>query len=736
MTLFYRNYTKKAFLSVLFIFIFCISFSKTYYVSNAGDDANSGQSKNAAWKSLIKVNNTVFDPGDSILFKKGDVFIGAFSISNSGTSGSPIVYATYGTGSKPTISGFQTITEWVSVGNGIYSASTTAPVSLNIVSVNGVNTAKGRYPNTGYLSYESHSGLTRITDNSLTSTPNWTGAEVVIRTNSFVSEVRSITSHSGTNISFSAVGLTPNDGFGYFIQNDVKALDLPGEWSISNGTIYMYFGSSIPSDYVVKVGNIDDVLTINTKSFIVIEGLSIQGANKKDIVIWNGSHISIKNCDISFSGGQGIFNSGATDLLVEGNLITNTNATAILSNAENTTIRNNTISNIAMFAGMQTMWQTSGIYCDGSSGLLIENNQISNLGYNGIHFLGNNSILRNNFIDSYCNVLIDGGGIYTDRATYTGREINSNIIINGMCDLSGTTLTKKATVGIYLDEQSEQIKVDGNSVSTIDGFGLLLHSTRNNIISNNTIYNCSDSQICFSHNTSAPNQTNISLTGNVFVAKEATQKVMYQYSTYNDYLFGSADNNVYARPIDDTNTIAIEDYSTWYSSFARHNLDWWKSFSGYDANSKKSPITINSTDMLSFEYNSTTTPKTILLAYPMISANGTKYSENITLQPFTSVVLMKDNAVSSIAIKNRNEANQIDIYPNPSQGEGITVRFAELPVNDSRIEVFDLSGRKLISKLITRTSEELNIDNLVSGTYLVRSVLGSTEFVNKLIVNK
>ena len=44
----------------------------TYYVdSTSGNDENNGTSENAPWKSLEKVNSTVFQPGDQILFKTG-----------------------------------------------------------------------------------------------------------------------------------------------------------------------------------------------------------------------------------------------------------------------------------------------------------------------------------------------------------------------------------------------------------------------------------------------------------------------------------------------------------------------------------------------------------------------------------------------------------------------------------------------------------------------------------------
>lgn len=43
----------------------------TYYVSNSGDDANDGLSPETAWKTIARVNQDTYIPGDKILFERG-----------------------------------------------------------------------------------------------------------------------------------------------------------------------------------------------------------------------------------------------------------------------------------------------------------------------------------------------------------------------------------------------------------------------------------------------------------------------------------------------------------------------------------------------------------------------------------------------------------------------------------------------------------------------------------------
>jgi hypothetical protein len=57
-----------------------------YYVDPAGNDSNAGTSPAAPWQSLGKVNGTVFQPGDNVLFKRGGTWVGTLSPQGSGNS--------------------------------------------------------------------------------------------------------------------------------------------------------------------------------------------------------------------------------------------------------------------------------------------------------------------------------------------------------------------------------------------------------------------------------------------------------------------------------------------------------------------------------------------------------------------------------------------------------------------------------------------------------------------------
>ena len=71
-----------------------------YYVdATNGNDSNNGRSLGTAWKTLARVNQSSFLPGDSILFKRGEEWREASGLvieGYDGTSGSRITFGAYG----------------------------------------------------------------------------------------------------------------------------------------------------------------------------------------------------------------------------------------------------------------------------------------------------------------------------------------------------------------------------------------------------------------------------------------------------------------------------------------------------------------------------------------------------------------------------------------------------------------------------------------------------------------
>lgn len=95
----------------------------TIYYINAtnGNDRNTGTSAEKAWKNLDKVNNTIFCPGDKILFKTGSQWTGQLKPQGSGKAGSPIVIDQFGIGKGiKSLSGYFLKPDSPCIGSGLF----------------------------------------------------------------------------------------------------------------------------------------------------------------------------------------------------------------------------------------------------------------------------------------------------------------------------------------------------------------------------------------------------------------------------------------------------------------------------------------------------------------------------------------------------------------------------------------------------------------------------------------
>jgi hypothetical protein len=104
---------------VLFIaFLLCSTtlFARNYFVNSlSGNDANAGTDRKLPWKTLVKVNASSFQPGDTVYFERGSSWDTGLEIKDSGMQGKPLVFQAIGDGSKPTVSKVGTLTKAINI---------------------------------------------------------------------------------------------------------------------------------------------------------------------------------------------------------------------------------------------------------------------------------------------------------------------------------------------------------------------------------------------------------------------------------------------------------------------------------------------------------------------------------------------------------------------------------------------------------------------------------------------
>jgi hypothetical protein len=663
---------KSIFLIAFTFTVFSVN-AKTYYLSNSsGNDANAGTSPTTAWKTISKLNSfTGLVAGDQVLFNRGEVFYGSLIIRKSGSAGNPIIYGAYGSGQNPVITGFTTVSSWTNLGSNIWEStnSVSSLTSCNIVVISGSNVAMGRYPNSGYLTYTSGTQTSKIVSGLNSSTTNWTGATLVSKKNNWVIDRDLITAHSGTSITHVYHDAPNNypgkDGYGCFIENDARTLDIQNEWyyNASSKKIRIY-SSGTPSN--VRIATIDTLVYTQQFDYLTFENIDFVGSNSKTFAIAGSGNLTIQNCNLDYAGAIAIWGgnnygaNSAINFVFQNNTINHTNDMAIVTADEytNLLISHNTIKNVGLQAGMggdgsSLFGAYLTIYIKTGT---IEYNILDSIGYSGITFWKPDCIIRYNSISNYNMTKMDGGAIYTwhgDNSSAAGSKIYGNIILNstGLTATAGTTETIALVHGIYLDANTQNVEVYGNTMSNLGYCGIYLYSgSSNNNIHDNTIYNCGQTQLLvYNHYSNGKPTINNTFTNNIFFAKTSAQKTALcsVQSPLSDYTnnMGTFSNQYYLRPLDDNLTIA----TLVGSAYTNMTLAQWQSTTANDIGSKKSPKVITDANDLRFEYNASSSSKTVSLDGNYIDVKNVSYNGSITLAPYTSAVLIRNGAATNQA---------------------------------------------------------------------------------------
>jgi parallel beta-helix repeat protein len=589
------------------------------------------------------------------LLERGGVFDGSITIGLRGAPGLPVVISAYGRGDNPVINGFFMLSHWSPDGNGIWKAAcSSCGVRMNMVTLHDSVQPMGRYPNAddadkGYLKIQSHNKTSSFTDSSLSRIPDWTGGEVVIRKNRYIIDHSRITSQNGNMISYaSATFYEPTDKFGYFIQDHIKTLDEKGEWyyNPASKTVSLYFGKDDPGSEIIGGSTVDTLLTMRDSRFIVLDHLSFRGANFNAISLINSDHITISNCSISFSGSNAIKGALSNYINIQYDYIFAANNDGIDLTGDHNTVSNNKIRNTGTVAGMGAGENSYiGITSKGN-GNSIEYNEIDHTGYIPIYFLGDSELIKNNFIDYFAFVKDDGGGIYTwsgksdSVSEHSSRKIIGNIVLNGITAVAGTNGAAGIADGIYLDDNTDKVDIIGNTVSKCEA-GIYMHNAHEITVRDNTLFD-NNIQLYLKRDLPKFPIRNNKIYNNRFAAKTDRQTALL-FNSFGDDTdldrFADLDSNTYYFP-GAKNGVPFHTRSRTSGTQTATDFLHWRSGRRKDANSRglSFPAGENS---IRFEYNATKRPVVLPLDADYTDPLGQVHSGNITLAPFTSVILIK-----------------------------------------------------------------------------------------------
>ena len=717
---------KSIFFYILVLLHFTAYTQSVYYFSSSkGNDAYTqaqAQNQSTPWKSLDKLNALMpfLQPGYKVLLKRGDVFNGSVSITRSGNAARAIVLSAYGSGSKPVINGFTDVTSWKNVKANIWESSLNAGKRLNMLTVKGKIQFMGRYPNLhtsngGYVPVSSHdtagfsSGQPHNSSLTATSLPSsqidWTGAEICVRPLRWMLNMHPIIQHSGNMIRYANAAYEPGDGFGFFIQNDERTLDEQGEWFYQPAQQKVRIWSAgNPAALQVKAAVTDTLVTILNRQYITIDNIAFQGANQFCIYTYKGSHITIQNCSFAYSGDNGINSDQTTSVLLDKDSIkdTNNNSIYVAPFAHNCTIRHCYVKNSGMVLGFGRSGNQAreAIVVSGDNSV-VTYCVVDSIGYNGIVTANDSTLIKNNFVSNFNLLFDDGAGIYTSGRG-KGRKILNNIIINGIGNHYGTNAGADldGANGIGLDDLSEDVVIDGNSVANCSREGVGLHNAKNVQITNNTFYNIRDRSIGFLHDQQEPNNPirNVTVKHNVFFATGVTD-MLTRFDTRRDFAdltqFGNSDSNYWCRPFNPTSFFGFSYVNAAGSRVSEtYDFSHWQTVFKQDLHSVNTPVRFP--------------------AYRFTSAGINKFPAGNFSKDAANVKSNQNNVTFSHDLKHLDNGC-LQITANPAASSGGTVVTAWF-IDFSRLETLHAGKTYRVRFSVQSQKEDQDIAVLIRGS--------------------
>lgn len=599
-----------SYISFLFLLVQSITYGQTtYYIASAGSDSNSGITAGSPFQSITKINQLPLQAGDSVLFRRGDTFRGTLMIRRSGLANRSIVYDAYGTGQKPVIAGSIPVTNWSTAGGDLWKASCpSCGNSITGLYRNNKALPLGRYPNgdasnKGYLTIQAHTDKNQIVSQEhLPTTIDWKGAEAVMRPTQWIID-RAIIDHQVGDALYliNNSNYSPADGWGYFIQNHLATLDQNGEWYFdsANKTLWLYSAQTNPNSQTITATMQSRGIDAATVSNVVLRNLHITQTLNQGVRLSDIASFTMINNEITNSGEDGIAMEGAgTNVLIENNRIVDVNNNGVqIGTYQTITFKGNSLRRVGLVAGRGKGGDGhyNGLQSTANANVLIENNIIDSIGYNGVTFW-NNTLIQRNVISNYCMTKSDGGALYAwnyPKYSMTNIQIISNIIYNGIGAPEGSLRKEYSGAnGIFLDDCVENVELKNNTVFGNHQWGIYLHATSNITLTGNTSFDNGVSQFVMYHNGGyCPFQNNV-VKYNSFVSRQISQLTAdYESNTTDLAQYGTIDSNYYARPFSEPYTIQGIINST---QGGIYRLEDWKSFSnGKDIHSQRSPVTYN-----------------------------------------------------------------------------------------------------------------------------------------------
>lgn len=582
--------------------------AKNYFVSNMGNDANRGTSASEPFKTLDHVNTLKLQPGDKILFRKGDVFVGELIIKASGTENKPIVISSYGSGKRPVLTGATPVKGWNQLKDNMYKATISDMVTQVYLGNSYLNIA--RMPDSGYFFIDEGDRM-HLMDKEIESKDNLTGSFVRIQTVNWQWEIRKVIEHNQNQIRFDSTLWHPSKpDFAYYLENKLDFVTQHKEWYYDRNKNLLYIqweGGNVENADLWAVIHETGIIIDKGATNVIIEDLAIRKYHQSAITLTeNASGITISNNDIRDIEVFGILmNRHSRNCKVNDNTISDVLGRGIsMLEPQNCEIIGNRIIRTGMIAGHGFDGVNSGVaICMENDETRVANsqsiaqhnriayNRIDSTGYGGIRADGAYNIIEYNVVRDAVLTMNDGGGIYCWGNTYdyTHHSIfRKNMVINVHGNTTTSAGNHKIITCMYMDNYSNNNVLEDNILVGAKTGIILNDLSHSHTVKGNKIYDV-ESGINYSvwmKNRKDSIRGNYHVTNNIIYSKDDESRTINigNHLDLDNYNIGLLDSNIYVSPVYPQ---IIKKFTSkpGYQVTYDYEFDTWKEISGKDRHS-------------------------------------------------------------------------------------------------------------------------------------------------------
>jgi parallel beta-helix repeat protein len=219
------------------------------------------------------------------------------------------------------------------------------------------------------------------------------------------------------------------------------------------------------------------LLEVAGRGSLLVDGLAFDAAGGDAIRSTLGGTVRIIGVDIRRATGNGVSIAGAKIAEILGSTIQDVGLDAVFfAEAQRVLVRGNHVRDAGLYAGLRPA--LAAINAHRTESATVEGNLVERSAYIGIRFGGDARIRRNAVLQS-CLSLSDCAALYTWRNDAEDRRPHSEVTGNLVIGVQGDTSVKLGVndwfAGIYLDEFSNDITVEGNVVVGVNQ-GIYLHN--------------------------------------------------------------------------------------------------------------------------------------------------------------------------------------------------------------------------------------------------------------------